>query len=155
MHLTFIHTALVALALQGAATYAADDKTKPKPQPPCTAHSTTSGSFYDLNSISLKPLENGKKPSKKDRTESWHARGYDYGSNFTLNICAPVLEEVKDVVGIESGLWKNVSAYYESGGKTYSIGYADVGGIQRTRLSSLTLYTIGNSHRNLYSGVES
>lgn len=122
MRFTFIDTALLVLSLQGAMTYAADDKTK-KPKIPCTAHSATSGSFYDLNSISLKPVEDGKKAAKNARTESWHARGYDYGSNFTLNICAPVLEEVKDVVGVDSDLWKNVSAYYETGGKKYSIGF--------------------------------
>lgn len=120
MRFTFIDTALLALALHGTVTCAADDKTKPKL--PCTAHSAVSGSFYDLNSISLKPVDDSKKSSNKDRVESWHARGYDYGSNFTLNICAPVLEPVKDVVGLDSDLWKNVSAYYETGGKTYSIG---------------------------------
>lgn len=121
MRFSFIDTALLALLLHGTMSYAADEKTKPKL--PCTAHSATSGAFYDLNSIALKPVEDGKKAAKNARIESWHARGYDYGSNFTLNICAPVLEEVKDVVGVDSDLWKNVSAYYENGGKKYSIGY--------------------------------
>lgn len=129
MHLTFINTVLLTLALQGTTSYAADDKTKPVI--PCTAHSTTSGSFFDLNGISLKLPEEGKKASKKDRTDSWHAKGYDYGANFTLNICAPVLEDVKDVVGVDSGLWKNVSAYYEMGGKTYSIGCVVNDGMRR------------------------
>lgn len=55
--------------------------------------------------------------------ESWHAKGYDYGSNFTLNFCAPVVEDIGEVEGVDRELWKNVSAYYTAGGKTYSIGY--------------------------------
>lgn len=124
MRLTFIDTVLFALALQGTITYAAVEK-PPKPDLPCTAHSAA-GTFYDLNSISLKPPEEGKKTSKNSRTDSWHAKGYDYESNFTLNICAPVLEDLKDVVGIERDLWANVSAYYNKEGKTYSIGYAQL-----------------------------
>ncbi|KAJ6144449.1 hypothetical protein N7470_008344 [Penicillium chermesinum] len=91
---------------------------------PCVAHSPTSGLYYDLNAISLSPpkLENGK-ISSDSRNESWHARGHDYPANFTLNICAPVIEDLKDVVGVSSSQWKNVSAYYEQNGKIYSIGY--------------------------------
>lgn len=63
--------------------------------------------------------------ARKDvRTESWHAKGHDYPANFTVNICAPVIEEVTDVVGVEQSRWKNVSAYYELDGNIYSIGYA-------------------------------
>jgi len=89
---------------------------------PCTAHSPSTESFYDLQPISLTPPDPNKKPSKNARTESWKAKGYDYNANFTLNICAPVLEEVKDVVGINKKQWQNVSAFYDMGGKTYSIG---------------------------------
>ena len=116
MHL--IHLAPL-LALLPFPTHAASD---PKPTKPCTIHSPSSGSYYDLTSLSVLPLQNGKKAHKDDRSESWHARGYDYGANFTLNFCAPVIEEVKDVVGVEKRLWANVSAYYELDGKTYSIG---------------------------------
>jgi cation-dependent mannose-6-phosphate receptor len=49
-------------------------------------------------------------------------RGYDYGANFTVNFCAPVVENLTDVVGIEESRWQNVSAFYEKEGKTYSIG---------------------------------
>jgi hypothetical protein len=33
------------------------------------------------------------------------------------------VEDIKDVVGVVSTKWKNVSAYYEKEGKIYSIGY--------------------------------
>lgn len=55
--------------------------------------------------------------------KSWHARGYDYNSNFTMNFCGPVVEEIKDVVGVDEKLWQNVSAYYTVNGKVFSIGY--------------------------------
>lgn len=44
------------------------------------------------------------------------------GTNFTLNFCAPVIETIKDAVGIKESLLKNISAFYEWKGKTYSIG---------------------------------
>jgi hypothetical protein len=96
---------------------------KPPANPkPCTLHSPTTGSFFDLTSISLHPPS-----SKKDseRQKSWHARGYDYGANFTLNICAPVIEDLAEmggVKGVEEGRWANVSAYYEYDGERFSIG---------------------------------
>lgn len=65
----------------------------------------------------------GKKPGKNDLTEDWHAKGWDYKANFTLNICDPVVKEVKDVVGVDKDLWRNVSAHYTMDGKTYSIGF--------------------------------
>lgn len=89
---------------------------------PCTVHNPANGYFYDLNSITVKPLENHKKAHKDDRTESWHARGYDYNTNFTLNFCAPVIESLENVVGIEDDMVKNISAFYTVGKKTYSIG---------------------------------
>ncbi len=67
--------------------------------------------------------EEGASHKKSDRNSSWTARGYDYGANFTLNFCEPVVEELKNVVGVEERLWRNVSGYYEKSGKTYSIGY--------------------------------
>lgn len=39
-----------------------------------------------------------------------------------MNVCAPVVKEVKDVVGVDKAMWKNVSAYYEAEGKVYSLG---------------------------------
>lgn len=106
---------------------AASDSSAPKDAlSPCVVRSPTTGLFYDLNTISLSPpLVDGDKPRKGARDESWHARGHDYNANFTLNICAPVVEDIKDVVGVDRARWRNVSAYYEREGKVYSIGYGD------------------------------
>ena len=93
------------------------------PPRPCTILSPTSGAYFDLNQITVQPLKNHKKVSKDARTESWHARGYDYGTNFTLNFCAPVIEPLEEVVGIHEDLVKNVSAFYTYKDKTYSIGF--------------------------------
>ena len=101
-----------------SSTFAIDSK----PLKPCTILSPSSGDFYDLNTITVQPLKDHKKAHKDDRTESWHSRGYDYGTNFTLNFCAPVIETLEDVVGVNKALWQNVSAFYKLEGKTYSIG---------------------------------
>jgi cation-dependent mannose-6-phosphate receptor len=42
--------------------------------------------------------------------------------NFTINFCAPVVEHLKDVVGLDKTQWANVTAFYKDKGKTYSIG---------------------------------
>ena len=124
MHIPYSATVFLALLSYSAPVIAATDDKNAKSKPaPCTIHSPNTGSYFDLTPISLQPLKPGAKPHKDDRTESWHAKGYDYPSNFTLNICAPVLEDVKDVVEVDKALWKNVSAYYESNGKIYSIGW--------------------------------
>lgn len=113
---------LLALALQGASAAASDDKEKSKPAgDPCTIASS-SGSFFDLRPLAVLPVADGKKPSKNQRTDSYHARGYDYKSNFTLNICAPVTETLDNVQGVDKDRWKNVSAYYEVGSKQFSLG---------------------------------
>lgn len=113
-------TLIAVLAFHNGVNAAASDDVK-KPSNPCTIAST-SGSFYDLGPLSILPPTYGKKPGKNDKTSSWHARGYDYKSNFTLNVCAPVIEDVEDVVGVDRGHWKNVSAFYEFEDKTYSLG---------------------------------
>ncbi|TAQ87861.1 hypothetical protein B7494_g3823 [Chlorociboria aeruginascens] len=115
-------TLLVALAVHGGVNAAGglDDKKSPPPDP-CTIASGT-GSFYDLRPLSVVPPEEGKRPVKNAKIDSWHARGHDYKSNFTLNICAPVVEDIEDVVGVEKSLRKNVSAFYDYEGKTYSLG---------------------------------
>lgn len=105
------HTLSALLSVLTSAVSAVDNK----PLKPCTIVSPSSGDFYDLNTIT-------KKADKDDRTESWHSRGYDYGTNFTLNFCAPVIETLEDVVGVDEALWQNVSAFYKLEGKTYSIG---------------------------------
>ena len=116
---------LAATVLPMALLSAPVDSAEPVKEPvlkPCTAHNPSNGQFYDLNSITVHPLENHKKAHKDDRTESWKARGYDYNTNFTINFCAPVIESLDDVEGIKGSLVKNVSAYYTMDGKFYSIG---------------------------------
>jgi len=109
--------ACVVLALSTAG--AAADERKP-----CTIRSPSSGAFFDLNSLNIQPPGKNSKPLKKDdKLESWHAKGYDYGANFTLNICGPVVEELDDVVGVSKSYWKNISAFYTIGEDTYSIWY--------------------------------
>lgn len=100
----------------------AEPKPTEKPLKPCTIRSSTSGSFFDLSPIHVLPPDAQKKSTKDEKVESWKARGHDYGANFTINFCGAVVEDLTDVEGVEKGLWRNVSAYYEMGGKTYSIG---------------------------------
>jgi cation-dependent mannose-6-phosphate receptor len=106
----------------GASAYTSDDEaTMTTHIPMCTATSSTgSGAYFDLRpDIALNPeTSSGKSGNHKD----YHARGYDYGKNFTINICSSVVEPVKDVVGVGASDWANVSAYYVSNGNTYSIG---------------------------------
>ena len=89
----------------------------------CTAYNEANGNFYDLNKIAIPPLVDHKKAHKDDREESWHARGWDYGTNFTINFCAPVIESLKNVEGIKEDKVQNISAFYKTGEKTYSIGF--------------------------------
>jgi cation-dependent mannose-6-phosphate receptor len=106
------------MLLASRCTLAASDK----PLKPCTVISPTSERFFDLNPIhKLPPSEDSKKKKEGDEG-SWHARGYDYGANFTINFCGPVVEELDEVQDLDKGLWKNVSAFYEKGSKQYAIG---------------------------------
>ena len=112
-------TVLIPLVCHLYTGQAADTKeTKP-----CQIHNPSNGKSYDLNTIAVQPLQNHKPAHKDDRTESWHARGYDYEKNFTMNFCAPAIEKLDDVVGVKEDLWRNVSAFYTIDKKTYSIGY--------------------------------
>ncbi|KAK3358058.1 mannose-6-phosphate receptor binding domain-containing protein [Lasiosphaeria hispida] len=88
---------------------------------PCVA-TATSGAFYDLRPDTAVVVAEGAKAPKGVPTEDYLARGWDYGSNFTLNICGAVVKRVGDVEGVDKASWKNISAYYEHGGKTYSLG---------------------------------
>lgn len=109
---------LLAAALFGA-SLAADEKTTTTTA--CTATATGGKAYFDLRpDIAVAPKD-GK--HKRSKSEDYTARGYDYGYNFTLNICEAVIEKPEKVVGIDEALWKNVSAYYEGkDGKTYSLG---------------------------------
>lgn len=118
-----------------APSFAADSK----PLLPCTIYQPMTDAYYDLNPITVKPLVDHKKAHKDDRTESWKAKGYDLGVNFTLNFCAPVIETIEDAVDIKEGSLKNISAFYEWKGKTYSIGY--VGMIQAVPVACTRIAT--------------
>ncbi|CAN8097103.1 unnamed protein product [Discula destructiva] len=110
---------LLAAALLGV-SLAADDKA---PTPiPCTAISTKGGSFFDLRpDIAIAPKKDGK--SKRAPSADYEVKGYDYGYNFTLNICEPVINVPEDIVGIDGSQYKNVSAYYRTEkGDTFSLG---------------------------------
>ncbi|THC97020.1 hypothetical protein EYZ11_003524 [Aspergillus tanneri] len=121
---------------------------------PCVARSPTSGLYYDLNAISISPPDPDNGKSRKGaRHESWHAKGHDYHANFTLNICAPVLENIKNVVGVDSERWQNVSAYYEKGGRIYSIGQQASQPFFRGRKLVLN-YTDGSPCVGEYLGVK-
>lgn len=93
---------------------------------PCTAHSTLTGSNFDLRPLTLR---NVTVKSQVGTNESYHSFGYDYGYNFTLNICAPVMEAVNftDVRDIKKPSWQNISAYYTTGkdDTVYSLGLAN------------------------------
>jgi cation-dependent mannose-6-phosphate receptor len=119
------HLLAFGLPLGLAAAAAASDDSKGKKEPvhaPCTIRSPTSGAFFDLNPIHVILPDDPKKAAKDARNESWSARGYDYGTNFTLNFCGPVVENLTNVVGVDEARWQNVSAFYQLDGKTYSIG---------------------------------
>ena len=108
---------LVLLSYGLTAVNAASDK----PLKPCTIVSPTTERFFDLNGLRRTLPKEGEK--KKDADEgSWHAKGYDYGANFTVNFCGPVVEELNDVRDLDKKLWRNVSAFYERGDRQYAIG---------------------------------
>ncbi|KAK6706931.1 hypothetical protein SNK04_007942 [Fusarium graminearum] len=92
------------------------------PVPACTATSHTGmGGFYDLRpDMAIVP---DKTSSKYAVTKDYFSKGYDYGKNFTLNLCGAVVEPVTNVYGVEPPLWQNVSAYYQVGGEVFSIGF--------------------------------
>jgi cation-dependent mannose-6-phosphate receptor len=97
-------------------------KTKEPALKPCTIRSPASGAFFDLSSLSLHPPKDTKDVKKGEVLESYHVKGQDYGANFTINFCAPVVEDLTGVEGVDKKLAQNVSAYYTIGKKTYSIG---------------------------------
>ncbi|KAH8176516.1 autophagy-related protein 27 domain-containing protein [Sarocladium implicatum] len=101
--------------------------------PACTATSSTgSGAFFDLRPDTAMAV-GASAASHRTPTSDYHARGHDYGKNFTLNVCAPVVEPVQHVVGLDEGLWANVSAYYTDGDETFSIGTSSQNLVSRGR----------------------
>ena len=116
MHLSY--AAFLLLFLRSSAVLAA---TESKPTlKPCTLHSPATGSFFDLRPLQLKT--DGTK-YQVSSNESYHAKGYDYPSNFTINFCGPVVESLEDVEGISSSKTANISAFYkDERGDIFSIG---------------------------------
>lgn len=104
---------------------AAPAKETHTPQP-CTVRSPFSGSFFDLNPLHIvRPDDPLAKTQKHVRDYSWNATGWDMGYNFTMNFCGGVVEDLKEmggVDGVDADVWRNVSAYYKQKGKVYSIG---------------------------------
>lgn len=93
------------------------------PVPACTATSASgSGAFFDLRPDTAVGSD-ASGASSGSPTKDYHARGWDYGKNFTLNICGSVVEPVTEVVGVSASAWANVSAFYTDHDQIYSIGY--------------------------------
>ncbi|KIW73932.1 hypothetical protein PV04_02011 [Phialophora macrospora] len=115
----YISTSLVVLLLSSLHPSFAATDAKPPPKP-CTILSPSTGSFFDLRSLQLTP-EGTKYQAASN--ESYHAKGYDYPANFTINLCGPVVESLEDVEGVPTSRQKNVSAFYKDHrGDIYSIG---------------------------------
>ena len=109
---------LLLLASSLPSSLAATDA-KPPPNP-CTIHSSSTGSFFDLRPLKLTL---GGTKYQTASNESYHSRGYDYPANFTINFCGPVVETLDDVEGIPNSRRQNVSAYYKDHrGDVCSIG---------------------------------
>ena len=111
----------LALYLSLAAADPAPAKSTDTPREPCTIRSPTSGAFFDLNPLHILPPAESK--SKHKRENSWNTTGCDYGYNFTLNFCGPVIEPLEKVEGVDKHLLGTVSAYYkDASGAVFSIG---------------------------------
>lgn len=84
--------------------------------PECTITSPHTESFFDL-----RPLRR-----LKDQTpphHDWHVKGQDYPSNFTLNICEPIVSTLTTLDNPnQPPLPENIAAYYVAENITYSIG---------------------------------
>lgn len=114
-----MRSTLYAACILAAAEYAA--AASDKPLQPCTIVSPT-GKFFDLSAMQRRPIKEGDKKANGGAENSYVARGYDYGANFTVNFCGPVVEDVHSFEDLDKDLAKNVSAYYEIGGKKFAIG---------------------------------
>ncbi|KAF2269017.1 mannose 6-phosphate receptor domain-containing protein [Lojkania enalia] len=117
MKLAFFSSLVFLLSTPDFSTAAEESKSLK----PCTIRSPTTDRFFNLNPIRREPPEEGKK-AKEGEEGSWHAKGHDYGANFTINFCGPVVEELTHVVDLSKDYWKNVSAFYERDGEQYAIG---------------------------------
>ncbi|KAI0202958.1 mannose-6-phosphate receptor binding domain-containing protein [Astrocystis sublimbata] len=139
------YPAIISLLALASTAAAASDAETTSTTTACTA-SSTSGAFFDLRAdVAIKPKPDGGRPSHSRGAPltDYKARGWDYGSNFTLNICNAVVEPIEDVKGIEESKWQNISAYYVSEGEYYSLGFQSGGLV--TRGKELVLQYTGGS----------
>ncbi|KAI0802368.1 mannose-6-phosphate receptor binding domain-containing protein [Xylaria sp. FL0064] len=141
-----VYPAILSL-LALTSTAAASDAQATTTTTACTA-SSTSGAFFDLRpDAAIKPKPDGSRPAHSHGAPltDYKARGFDYGSNFTLNICNPVVEPIEaNVKDIDESKWQNISAYYVSKGEYYSLGFQSASPI--TRGKELVLQYTGGSH---------
>ena len=117
----------LAFYLLLTSTSAASSTPKESPAPlPCTIRSSTTHAFFDLNTLHIdSPAEReskSTKSSKNARDYSWNTTGWGLDYNFTMNFCGPVVEDLKNVVGVDEARWGNVSAFYRVGNDVISIG---------------------------------
>lgn len=116
MHLSSVTLLLLSLY---ASSSLASTEAKPVIHP-CTIYSPATGSFFDLRPLQL--TTDGTKYQAASN-ESYHAKGYDYPSNFSINFCGSVVEQLEDVQGVSPSKVANISAYYKDiRGDIYSIG---------------------------------
>ena len=115
----YLSTTFLLLILSSCrSSFAAIDSKAPLKA--CTIHLASTGSFFDLRPLQL-TLDGTKYQAASN--ESYHAKGYDYPANFTMNFCGSVVESLEDVEGVSTSKMKNVSAYYKDlRGDIYSIG---------------------------------
>ncbi|KAI1419818.1 mannose-6-phosphate receptor binding domain-containing protein [Xylaria sp. FL1777] len=141
-----VYPAILSLLVFTSTAVASDAQTTSTTTAAACTASSTSGAFFDLRpDAAIKPKPDGSRPahSRGAPLTDYKARGYDYGSNFTLNICNAVVESIEGAKGIEDSKWQNISAYYVSKGDFYSLGYQSANPI--TRGKELVLQYTGGS----------
>jgi hypothetical protein len=99
------------------------ERTPKAADPRCTVTNPLTKEFYDLRPLTRHESDKSLQSSDiADCRTDWHVNGYDYGHNFTLNICEPVLSDYSDVVDTFDR--RNVSGFYiDNEGRKLSIGY--------------------------------
>ncbi|KAI5853464.1 mannose-6-phosphate receptor binding domain-containing protein [Tricharina praecox] len=114
MRLPTQYLLLIGLSLLPATLAVSEPPEKPV-DPECTVTSPFSENFFDLRKLRRLP---DMLPPQAD----WHVKGLDYGANFSINICGPVLTEISP----EGANDDAVGAFYEKNGTVYSIGSASI-----------------------------
>ncbi|KAI0190222.1 mannose-6-phosphate receptor binding domain-containing protein [Xylaria flabelliformis] len=139
------YAALLSLLALTSTAAAASDAEPTTTTTACTV-SSTSGAFFDLRAdAAIKSKPDGSRPSHSRGAPltDYKARGWDYGSNFTLNICNAVVEPIEPVKGVAESKYQNISAYYVSEGDFYSLGFQSSNLV--TRGKELVLQYTGGS----------